>query len=129
MSWLYQRQYYWVPRQQTVRHSDGRRVVTTRYGPRNWTRTTTDRDGRKSVVRSTNDGPMTKVIGVAMLVVAPGVFLGVYSLPIYLAAVVLCALWLKRRTSGPSRRQLQVAPPAVALEDGPVPGRSTCRHL
>ena len=89
MSWLYQRQRYWVPRQQTIRYSDGRRVQTVRYGPRDWTRKTTDSSGRKSVVKSTSDGPLSKVVGIAMLVVAPAAFLGLYSIPIYLGAVLL----------------------------------------
>jgi hypothetical protein len=93
MSWLYQRQRYWIPRQQTVRYSNGRKVETTRFGPREWTRTTTQRDGSKSLARSTADGPMTKVVGVLMLLIAPGAILGVYSIPIYLGAIFLFVLW------------------------------------
>lgn len=113
MSWLYQRQCYLVPRQQTVRHSDGRKVVTTRYGPRSWTRTTTHRDGTTSVARSTNDGPLTKVVGVAMLVVAPGAFLGLYSIPVYLAAVVVGMLWVTHRTRGRQPSKPEAAVPAT----------------
>lgn len=129
MSWLYQRQYYWVPRQQTVRHSDGRRVITTRFGPRNWTRTTTHPDGNKSVVRSTPDGPITTVMGIGMLLVAPAAFLGVLSIPIYLAATFLVVLCLKYHTKGQQSTSLQtpratVAPPDWAAVSPPAYART-----
>ncbi len=98
MGWLYQRQYYWIPRQQTVRHSDGRQVVTTRFGPRDWTRKIIHPDGRKSVVRSNSYGPMTTVMGIGMLLVVRAAFLGVFSIPIYLGATFLFILRLKSRT-------------------------------
>src|SRR5579863_6487282 len=107
MSWLYRHQYYWIPRQQTVRHSDGRRVVTTRFGPRDWTRTTKHSDGRRSVVRSSSTGPITKVMGIAMLLVAPAAFLGALSIPIYVGATFLSLLWLRSRTKAQRSTSLQ----------------------
>jgi hypothetical protein len=114
MSWLYQHQYYWIPRQQTVRHSDGRKVVTTRFGPRDWTRTTTHRDGRKSVARSTRDVPMTKVVGIGMLLVGPAAFLGVFSIPIYVGAALFFMVWLTSHgRSGQSTKAQTARSPAA----------------
>lgn len=126
MSWLYQRQYYLVPRQQTVRHSDGRKVVTTRFGPRDWTRTTTHADGTKSITRSTSHGPMTTIMAIAMLLVAPAAFLGAYSIPIYVGAalllVVLLAASANPRTPVPS---FKPSPrPIHALAASGAPGNS-----
>src|ERR1700683_1869519 len=110
----YRTRYYWVPREQTVRRSDGRKVVTRRFGPRDWTRTTTHPGGRQSTVSATSDGPMSKVVGVAMLLVAPAAFLGLFSIPIYVVASVLMVLWLTRRTLGPKSTVPSTTPPKPA---------------
>jgi hypothetical protein len=113
MSVYYRPRYYWIPRQQTVIRSDGRKVVTTRFGPRDWTRTTTRTDGSRSVERSTSHGPMDMVVGVAMLAVLHAAYLGMFSIPIYLVSVIFCAGWLRRRFGGPQAKGSDEAAPGV----------------
>jgi hypothetical protein len=83
------RRYYWIPRTQVVRHSDGRKVVTKRTGPQNWTRTTTRPNGRRTVTTSRSEpGPLGKLIwggaGVAFVIVGPAMLFGAWSIPVYL---------------------------------------------
>ena len=120
MSRYYRPQYYWVPRQQTITHSDGRKVAITRFGSRDWTRTTTHPDGRKSVVRSNSYGSMTKVVGVLMVLVAPAAYLGVFSIPVYLSATFLFALWLIHRTKAQQGGTLRAARPTATGKRAPV---------
>jgi hypothetical protein len=63
------------PRYQAVRYPDGRTTVLRRYSSGNWTRTTVHPNGRKAVTRSTTVGPMTKLVRVAIGIMAPATFI------------------------------------------------------
>jgi hypothetical protein len=98
------RTYYWIPRTQVVRYADGRRVVTKRIGPRDWTRTNTGPDGRRTVTTSrTEPGWLGKLIwggaGVLFVIIAPAKLFGGWSIPIYLFFAFSLFLRLRQWTN------------------------------
>jgi hypothetical protein len=70
---------------------------------------------------------MTKVMGVGMLLVAPGAFLGVFSIPIYLGATFLFVLWLKSHTKSEKSTSLQTALPIAVPPTRPPSASPTER--
>jgi len=93
MSWKNPYGQYWLPKTQVVRHADGRKVVTRRTGTRDWTRTTTYPNGRRSVTTSRTElGPLGKVVwggaGIVFAIVGPAMLLGAVSIPIYILMAI-----------------------------------------
>lgn len=103
---IVRRDYYWIPRRQVVRRSDGTKTVTVRRGPRDWTRTTTLPDGRTKVTTSTTElGPLGKFIwggaGVLFAIIGPAMFLRFWSIPVYALEIVGVVTWVKQQNWGP----------------------------
>src|ERR1700722_5298256 len=93
MGWRNPYGQYWLPRTQVVRHADGRKVVTKRTGPRDWTKTTTHANGQKSVTTSRTElGPLGKLVwggaGIVFAIVGPAMLFGPWSIPIYILMVL-----------------------------------------
>jgi hypothetical protein len=127
MSWFYRPQYYRRPRYQAVRYPNGRKTVTRRGRPGNWTRTTIHPHGRKAVTRATTTSPLALGVGIVFWIVFLTVAMGAWSIPIYAAAAFLFVRWLKTRkrrtTSGPTAKTarstvpLRTRAPTVRVSD------------
>ena len=94
MGW---RTYRRAPRYQAIRYPDGRTTVTSRFSPGNWTRTTTYPNGRKAVTKSTTHSPLATFAGMAFWVMVLTMYWGARTIPVYIAATVILALWVRHQ--------------------------------
>ena len=67
-------------------------------------------------MRSTPDGPISKVIGIGFLLLLPA-GLGVLSIPIYLGATLLFVSWVMSRTKARPRTPFQTTRPTALSAD------------
>ena len=70
-------------------------------------------------MRSTPDGPISKVIGIGFLLLLPA-GLGVLSIPIYLGATLLFVSWVMSRTKARPRTPFQTTRPTALSTRTPV---------